>query len=290
MFAQQRYRSVLYVPASNARALERAAGLAADVLILDLEDAVAPEAKALAREQAAAALGSGALAGRRVVVRVNGLGAGGEAEWQVHDLVRLAPCAPAGILFPKISSAAAAIQAQHALRHHFRNKEVALWLMIETPLAILNLAEIAATRHQGAPALAALVVGSNDLAKALRIPSASARNGLLTALSLSVVAARAHDLVVIDGVYGALADAAGCEAEAWQGRGLGFDGKSLIHPGQIEIANRVFSPNAAELAEARAIIAAFEASDNAGKGVLSVNGAMVERLHYAAALRLVALA
>lgn len=290
MSAPPRYRSVLYVPASNARAMEKAAGLAADALILDLEDAVAPEAKAIAREQAAAALSSGVFGEKRVIVRVNGFDAGGEEDWLANDLALLAPLAPAGFLFPKISTAEQAIRAQSALTTHFVEDDVALWLMIETPLAIMNLPAIAATKGEDAPSLTGFVVGTNDLAKEMRITPTPSRTAMLTALSMSVMAARAHDLVVIDGVFGGISDLAGFEGEALQGKGLGFDGKSLIHPSQIEPANRIFSPSEAELADARAIIAAFHLPENAGKGVLSVNGKMAERLHYEIALKVVALA
>lgn len=289
MSAPHRYRSVLYVPASNARAMEKAAGLAADAIILDLEDAVAPEAKGQAREQAAVALSSGVFGAKRVIVRVNGFDSGGEQEWLANDLAMLAPLAPAGFLFPKISSAEEAIRAQSALTHHFTEDDVALWVMIETPLAIMNLAAIAATKREDAPQLAGFIVGTNDLAKEMRITPTPSRTAMLTALSMSVMAARAHDLIVIDGVFGGISDPAGFEGEALQGKGLGFDGKSLIHPSQIEPANRIFAPSAAELAEARAIIAAFELPENLGKGVLNVNGKMAERLHYEIALKVVAL-
>lgn len=290
MSVTQRYRSVLYVPGANSRAMEKAAGLAADAIILDLEDAVAPEAKEIARDAVAALLSAGVFAGREVIVRVNGFGAGGEADWLANDLATLAPLQPAGFLFPKISTAQEAIRAQEAMGHHFVDEEVRLWLMIETPLAILNLAAIGATRGEDAPQLAGLVVGTNDLAKEMRITPTPSRMALMSALSACVLAARAHDLVVIDGVFGGITDAEGFEAEAMQGKALGFDGKSLIHPSQIEPANRIFSPSEAELMAARAIIAAFEAPENAGKGVLSVNGKMAERLHYEIALKVVALA
>lgn len=290
MSMPQRFRSVLYVPASNARAIEKAAGLPVDAIILDLEDAVAPEAKALARTQAAAALSGSLLAGKPIIVRVNGFDAGGDEEWLANDLALLAPLAPAGFLFPKISSAEEAIRAQGALAHHFVDDDVALWLMIETPLAIMNLPAIAATKREGAPQLAGLIVGTNDLAKEMRITATPSRTAMLTALSMSVMAARAHDLIVIDGVFGGIADPAGFEGEALQGKGLGFDGKSLIHPSQIEPANRIFSPSEGELAEARAIITAFETPENMGKGVITVGGKMAERLHYEIAKKVVALA
>lgn len=290
MSATQRYRSVLYVPGANSRAMEKAAGLGADAIILDLEDAVAPEAKEIARDAVAAALSGGAFAGRTVIVRVNGFGAGGEADWLANDLATLAPLQPAGFLFPKISTAEEVARAEAALEHHFVDPEVALWLMIETPLGILNLPWIAGAKHEEGSRLRGIIVGTNDLAKEMRITPTPSRMALMSALSTCVLAARAHDLVVIDGVFGAIADAQGFEAEALQGKALGFDGKSLIHPSQIEPANRIFSPSETELAEARAIISAFEAPQNAGKGVLSVNGRMAERLHYEIALKVVALA
>jgi citrate lyase subunit beta / citryl-CoA lyase len=289
MSAPRRFRSVLYVPASNARAMEKAAALEADAIILDLEDAVAPAAKAEARAAAAQVLASGALAHKHVIVRVNGFDAGGEEEWLANDLASLAPQAPQGFLFPKISTAEEAVRAHAALEHHYLPEHTALWLMIETPLAILNLPAIAAAKGEGAERLAGLVVGTNDLAKEMRINVTPTRMALLTALSMSAMAARAHDLVAIDGVFGGINDAAGFEAEAVQGKALGFDGKSLIHPSQIAPANRIFAPSEAELAEARAIIAAFEAPENRGKGVLTVNGRMAERLHYEIALKVVAL-
>jgi len=279
MLAPQRYRSMLYVPASNARAMEKVAALPVDAVILDLEDAVAPEAKARARAAAAQALSSGLFARKRVILRVNGFDAGGQEAWLAHDLAMLAPLAPAGFLFPKISAAEEAIRAQDLLAHHDVPDAVRLWLMIETPRAILNLDAIAATRRDGAGRLEGLVVGTNDLAKEMRIGVTPGRLALLTALSMSVMA----------GVFGGITDAAGFEAEALQGKSLGFDGKSLVHPSQIEPANRFFSPSEEELAEARAIVAAFETPENVGKGVLSVKGRMAERLHYEIARKVVAL-
>ncbi len=283
-----RRRSVLYVPAINERALAKAATLPCDVVILDLEDAVAPEAKAEARSRARAALESGIFAGKETVVRVNGFPeAGDAADLLAEDLAEIIPAEPNAILFPKIHDASDAERAETALNHHFADEGIRLWLMIETPLAILNVAAIAARAREEGSRLACLVMGTNDLAKEMRIPATASRLALLHALSASVMAARAHAIDVLDGVYGAIADPAGFEAECLQGRGLGFDGKTLIHPAQIEAANRLFSPSEAEYAEALAIIAAFEAPENAGKGVITVAGRMTERLHYEIARRVV---
>lgn len=282
----RKFRSALYVPAINERAIAKAAALSADIIILDLEDAVAPDSKAEARRRARAALESRILAGRQVVVRVNGLPDGSSTEeWLADDLAELATSGADAILFPKIRTIEDVERAETAIDHHFAPESVRLWLMIETPQAILNLREIVAERQKPHSRLDALVMGTNDLAKEMRLPASSSRIALLHALSATVLAARAADLVVLDGVFGRLEDLAGLEAECQQGRGLGFDGKTLIHPNQIEPANRAFSPSAGEIAEARAIVAAFMAPENAGKAVLVVSGRMVEDLHYRMALR-----
>lgn len=282
----RKFRSALYVPAINERAIAKAAALPADIIILDLEDAVAPESKAEARRRARAALESRILAGRQVVVRVNGLPDGSSTEeWLADDLAELATSGADAILFPKIRAAEDVERAETAIDHHFAPESVRLWLMIETPQAILNLREIVAERQKPHSRLDALVMGTNDLAKEMRLPASSSRIALLHALSATVLAARAADLAVLDGVFGRLEDLAGLEAECQQGRGLGFDGKTLIHPHQIEPANRAFSPSDSEVAEARAIVAAFTAPENAGKAVLLVAGRMVEDLHYRMALR-----
>lgn len=286
----RRRRSVLYVPASNERALAKAASLACDAVIIDLEDAVAPEAKGGARMRARAALESRIFTGKEVIVRVNGFSEGSDNDWLADDLAEIVPAGPDAVLFPKIGTAEAAARASHALDQHFADEAVKLWLMIETPRAILNAAAIAALAEEPHARLAVFVMGTNDLVKEMRIPAAPSRLALLNALSMSIVAARAYGLDVLDGVYGSIADNAGFEGECLQGKGLGFDGKTLIHPSQIEPANRIFSPSEAEVQEARQIIAAFEAPENAGKGVLSVGGRMAELLHYEIACRVVALA
>ena len=285
-----RRRSVLYVPASNERALAKAASLPCDAIIIDLEDAVAPEAKAEARMRARAALESRIFTGKEVIVRVNGFSESDGNDWLADDLAEIVPAEPDAILFPKIGSAEEALRAAHALDQHFADETVRLWLMIETPRAILNAGAIAALAKEPNARLAVFVMGTNDLVKEMRIPPAPSRLALLNALSTSIIAARAYGVDILDGVYGNIADGAGFEGECLQGKGLGFDGKTLIHPSQIEPANRVFAPSEAELHEARQIIAAFEAPENAGKGVLSVGGRMAERLHYEIARRVVALA
>lgn len=286
----RRRRSVLYVPASNERALAKAASLPCDAVIIDLEDAVAPEAKAEARMRARAALESRIFTGKEVIVRVNGFSEDGDNDWLADDLAEIVPAQPDAVLFPKIGTVEVAIRAGHALDQHFADEAVKLWLMVETPRAILNAATIAAIAEEPDARLAVFVMGTNDLVKDMRIPAAPSRLALLNALSTSIVAARAFGLDILDGVYGQIADHAGFEGECLQGKGLGFDGKTLIHPGQIEAANRIFSPSEAEVHDARQIIAAFEAPENAGKGVLSVGGRMAERLHYEIARRTLALA
>lgn len=283
---RSRRRSVLYVPASNTRAIEKAASLAADAVILDLEDAVAPEAKASARLAAVAAIESGAFAAKELVVRVNGFGDDGAL---ADDLAAILPAEPDAILFPKIGLAEDAHRAELALAAQSAPEHVKLWLMIETPLAVMDIARIAGLAAAEGARLDCLVLGTNDLAKDMRLRLTPTRLALLHAFSSVILAARAYGIDVLDGVFGDVKNLAGLESEAIQGKGLGFDGKTLIHPGQIEIANRVFSPSDAEIAEARAIITAFEAPENAGKGVILVNGQMTERLHYDIARRVIAL-
>lgn len=281
---RSRRRSVLYVPASNARALEKAATLAADAVIIDLEDAVAPESKQEARLAARATIDSGAFAGKELVVRVNGFDNDGAL---AEDLGTVLPGEPDAVLFPKIRTAEDAQRAELALAAHSAPERVKLWLMIETPQAVLDIGRIAGLAGGGNGRLDCLVMGTNDLAKEMRLKPTPTRLALLHALSATVIAARAHGLDVLDGVYGDVKNLTGFENEALQGKGLGFDGKTLIHPGQIDLANRAYSPSVPELAEAYAIIAAFEAPENAGKGVLLVNGQMTERLHYEIARRIV---
>jgi citrate lyase subunit beta/citryl-CoA lyase len=273
-------RSVLYMPGANARALDKARTLPCDGLILDLEDAVAPEAKPAAREAVRAAVALG-YPGREVVIRVNGLG----TPWHDEDLAAAAAAAPDAVLAPKISSADDVHTVERALVAAGAPERTRLWAMLETPLAMFAAAEIAAA----SPRLAVLVMGTNDLAKELRAEYVADRAPLLTGLGLCLLAARAHGLVILDGVYNDVADLAGFEAECVQGRQLGFDGKTLIHPGQIEACNRVFAPDDAQVADARAVLAAWEQARAEGRGVATVNGRMIENLHVANATRLLAL-
>lgn len=271
-------RSVLYMPGSNARALEKAATLPADALILDLEDAVAPDAKELARTQVCAAVKDRRFGKREIVIRINGL----DTDWGHDDMAAAAEAGPDAILVPKVNDL---VDVEHA-EQHMGDARAALWLMIETPQAIFHANEIAGAGGR----LACLVMGTNDLVKELRAQHTPGREALLASLNLAVLAARAHGLTVIDGVYNEIADTAGFEAVCRQGRAMGFDGKTLIHPSQIEGANRIFAPDPGEIARARAILAAFEKPENKGKGAIALDGRMVELLHAEIAKQTVALA
>ena len=265
-------RSMLYIPGSNARALEKARDLPADALVLDLEDAVLPEKKAEAREIVRAALEASGYGGRELILRVNGLG----TPWGEEDLHFAAGLAVDGVLLPKVEGAETVEQAAARVGKP-------LWAMIETPLGVLRVAEIAAAGLTG------LVMGTSDLVKELRARHTRDRLPLAAALGQCVLAARAHGLAVIDGVHLDLDDDGGFQAACVQGRDFGFDGKSLIHPRQVEAANRVFGPSAEEIAEARRIIAGFETAQAEGKGVVLVGGKLVEMLHVEEARRVLAL-
>lgn len=277
-------RSALYMPGSNARALEKAKTLAADVIIFDLEDAVAPEAKELAREQVMAAVAGGGYGTRELVVRINGL----DTPWGREDLARAAKAAPDAILLPKVSIPAQLVEVCQALASVPEKTRV--WAMIETPLAILNLREIAAAAEERMTRLACFVLGTNDLVKETRAELNQNRTAALYWLSAAVTAARAYGIDVLDGVYNAFRDLEGLRQECLQGRQLGMDGKTLIHPDQIALANEIFSPTEQEVAWARKIIAAFELPENQGKGAITVDGRMVELLHRQTAQRTVELA
>jgi citrate lyase subunit beta/citryl-CoA lyase len=274
-------RSALYLPGANQRALEKARGLPADVLLLDLEDAVAPTAKEEARERVVAAVRAGGFGRREVVVRVNGPG----TAWGAADLAAVAAAGADAVCLPKVESPEAVAEAAQALRHHGAPAGLPLWAMIETPLGVLRAAAIAA-----APGLGCLVAGTSDLVKELRGRHTPARTEVLASLSLTLLAARAHGLACLDGVHLDLADDAGFEAACRQGRDLGFDGKTLIHPRTLAVANRVFAPDQAELAAARRVVAAHAEAEAAGRGVTVVDGRLVEALHVAQAQRLLALA
>ncbi len=275
-------RSCLYMPGANAKALEKARVLAADVLIFDLEDSVAPEAKQEARAQVAAAVKSAGYGKREIIVRVNGLA----TPWGKDDIAAACACGPDGILAPKIESAAQVAELDAALTAAGLSRQAALWANIETPRGILNLADIAAAARS--TRLACFVMGLNDLSKETRAQHKPGRAAFQAALSLAVMAARAEKLTAIDGVFNDIADIAGFEAECRQALEFGYDGKTLIHPSQIETANAVFAPSAEEVARAGAIIAAFALPENAGKGVIKVDGRMTELLHLEEAKRVVA--
>ena len=272
-------RSVLYLPGSNARAMEKALSLPCDVVVLDLEDSVAPEAKPAARALACEAVRAGGFGAREVVIRVNGL----ETPWGAEDLAAAAAASPDAVLAPKVSSAAGLAAYRQTL-----GAKTPLWAMIETCQAIFALDALG--RASWAQGVGCWVIGTNDLVKEMRCRPSADRAPLLAALSLSVMAARAHGIAAIDGVYNDIRDLEGLARECAQGADLGFDGKSLIHPTHLEIANRAFSPEPEAVAWAGTVIAAFDLSENAGKGVLKIEGRMVERLHLAEAQRLIAVA
>lgn len=275
-------RSVLYMPGANVKALDKARGLPADALIFDLEDAVAPEAKAEARANVAAALAEGGYGRKERIVRINGLA----TEWGRADLEAAVQMAPDAVLVPKIDCAGDLAAIERALDEAGAPKGLGFYVMVETPKAILAISEIAAAGGR----LIGFVMGTNDLAKEMRVKPTADRLAFLTALSLTATAARAHGLVAIDGVFNDIQNTAGLEAECAQGAALGFDGKTLIHPTQIEAANRMFAPSPEEVARARAIIAAFALPENQGKGVIKVDGRMTELLHLEEARRTAALA
>jgi citrate lyase subunit beta/citryl-CoA lyase len=279
-------RSVLYMPGSNARALAKAKSIAADALILDLEDAVAPEAKQSARDAVVAAVGGGGYGRRELAIRINAL----DTLWGMPDLAAAAAAKPDAIVLPKVGSASAIVAASAALERVQAAPKTRLWAMIETPLAILNLKEIAAEGERPGARLACLVLGTNDLVKETRADLSANRRPALYWLSAAVVAARAYQLDVLDGVYNDVRDQDGFHRECLHARALGFDGKTLIHPDQVAAANQVFAPAEAEVARARQIMRAFAEPANRGKGVITVEGRMVELLHLRMAERTVAIA
>ena len=274
-------RSVLYMPGANTRALEKAKSLPADSLILDLEDAVAPDAKAQARENIRAALATG-FGHREAVVRINGL----NTQWGLDDLKAFADTKADAILLPKVESASQIREVASLLKQFNPASTMKIWAMIETPLAIFKLPEIASSH----PMLEALVLGTSDLVKDLHARHTPSRVETQTALSLSVLAARAHQLCVLDGVHLSLDDEDGLRQSCIQGRDMGFDGKTLIHPSQIAFANQIFGPSPEEIDEARQRITAYEAAISSGAGIAVLNGKLVEELHIQDAKRILALA
>lgn len=279
-------RSALYMPGSNARALEKAKTLPADMLILDLEDAVAPDLKAEARERVCASVSAGGYGPRELVIRVNAL----DTPWGEADLAAAAAAGPDAILVPKVSSAEDLVAVGLRLRRLGAPERTRVWAMVETPLAVLQAEAIASAARDVDTRLSGFVMGTNDLAKDTRARLSAGRAPMMPWLMTALAAARAHGIDILDGVYNSLSDEAGFRAECEQGRDCGFDGKTLIHPNQIAVANEIFAPSAQEVESARAVIAAFERPENAGKGAISLDGRMVERLHAEMARRTVALA
>jgi citrate lyase subunit beta / citryl-CoA lyase len=265
-------RSVLYMPGSNARALEKAKTLPADALILDLEDAVAPDAKEMARAQVCEAVKAGGFGPREVIIRINGFA----TPYGMTDFASALDAKPDAILLPKVESPE---DLDHARKNAPSGCKIELWAMIETPLAIFNLKDIARAAASAELPLTCFVLGTNDLIKATRAQAQVDRLPLIAWLSLTVAAARAFGLTVSDGVYNSISDEAGFRAECLQGRALGMDGKTLIHPNQIATCNEVFSPSPEEIASARKIVDAFALPENRGKGAISLDGRMVELMH-----------
>jgi len=272
-------RSVLYMPSSNERALEKAKSIACDGLILDLEDAVAPDAKPAARESAAAAAASGDYGRRTVTIRVNGLG----TQWHDDDIVAASQAGPAAIVVPKVDSADDVARLVTAMENAGAPDHTLLWAMVETPVAILDALAIARSSER----IGAFVLGTNDLVKELYAEHVPGRAPILPSLHTALLAGRAAGIAVIDGVYNDVKDTEGFLAECEQGRQMGFDGKTLIHPGQVEGANRAFAPSEQAVEDARGLIAAWE--DGKGAGVVTFNGRMVENLHVESARRTLAI-
>jgi citrate lyase subunit beta / citryl-CoA lyase len=279
-------RSVLYMPGSNAKALAKARTLTADALILDLEDSVSPEAKVTARAQVVEAVKAGGFGGREIIIRINGP----HTPWGEEDLHAAISAAPDGILLPKVDGPGSIMLAARALRDLNAPEKTRLWAMMETPMAMLSAGSIAATAADPSARLEVLVMGLNDLAKETRASLTPGRPAFTAWIAICIAAARAHGCDILDGVYNNITDLDGFQCECEQGRDFGFDGKTLIHPSQIELCNALFAPSAKEVETARAIIGAFALPENAGKGVIQLNGKMVERLHAEMAERMLAVA
>ncbi|MEI8405647.1 MAG: CoA ester lyase [Actinomycetes bacterium] len=274
-------RSVLYMPAANERALEKAKDIAADALIFDLEDAVAPDAKAEARERACAMVAAGGYGNREITIRANGIG----TPWHDDDLAAISAAGPDGVVVPKVNSVADVAAIEAALERHGAPDRTRIWAMLETPIAMLHAEEICAASER----LNVLVMGTNDLAKELHAQRVPSRQPLMAGLSLSLLAARAADKVILDGVFNDIKDEDGFLAECQVGRQMGFDGKTLIHPSQVGPCNTAFSPEPAEIELAERIIAAFEEAEAEGRGVVTVDGRMIENLHVDEARRVLAI-
>ncbi len=273
-------RSVLYMPGSKARALEKARELPADALILDLEDAVGPNDKVEARGMVAEAVKAGGFGGREVIVRINGL----DTEWGTEDLEAACAAGPDAILVPKVGSAEDLLEIERRMKAAGAPETCAIWAMMETPIGILNAAAIASAT----PRLACLVMGTNDLVKELQAEHTPERAPMITSLGLCLLAARANGLAILDGVYNAFKDEDGLRAACEQGRAFGFDGKTLIHPAQLAVTNEVFAPSEADVALAKRYVAAYEEALSEGKGLAVVDGKIVENLHVETARQLLA--
>ena len=279
-------RTALYMPGSNARAVEKAKTLPADAVIFDLEDAVAPESKGQARDGVCAAVKAGGYGSRELVIRINGL----TTAWAEDDLAAAAAAMPDAILIPKVSSPDDLLKVGARLQALGAPDQVRVWAMIETPLAILDAKAIAAVAHNKISRLSCFVMGTNDLAKETRARLSAGRKPMMPWLMTALAAARASGIDILDGVYNDLSDDEGFRVECIEGRDCGFDGKTVIHPNQIAVANEIFAPSVQEIESARAIVAAFEEPQNAGKGAINLNGRMVERLHAEMAQRTLAVA
>jgi citrate lyase subunit beta/citryl-CoA lyase len=279
-------RSVLYMPGSNGRAIEKARTLMADAIILDLEDAVAPDAKEAARQQVVEAVKAGGFGRREVLVRINGT----ESPWFADDLSAAAHAGPDGIVIPKVNSPDQLEAVGARLLDMGIDQRTRIWAMIETPIALFNIVPLAAKAGDSESRLAGFVLGTNDLALETRARIVPGRTPMVPWLMSCVAAAHAYGIEVLDGVFNDLGNGAGFRAECLQGRDMGFDGKTLIHPSQIGPCNDTFSPQPEEVDAARRMIAAFDLPENRAKGVVRVDGRMVERMHADMARRLVAIA
>ncbi|WP_441278964.1 HpcH/HpaI aldolase/citrate lyase family protein [Tardiphaga sp. 172_B4_N1_3] len=278
-------RSHLFMPGSNPRALEKARSVAADGIILDLEDAVAPDAKGTARDATAQTLAAGGFGKREVIIRINAL----DSPWWIDDVTMAGKAKPDGILVPKISSVEDLSAVADRLSDIGADMSIKVWAMIETSRAILHAEELAAASRDSENRLAGFVFGPNDIARETRIRMMPGRAAMLPMITHCVLATRLHGLEILDGPYSNFSDTEGFIAEAEQGRDIGFDGKTLIHPSQIEACNKVFTPPDDEVAQARRIIAAFEQPENAKRGAIQLDGKMVERLHADMAKRTIAI-
>ena len=278
-------RSLLFMPGSNARALEKARNLPADGIILDLEDSVAPEAKALARDQIAQAIATRGFGKREILIRVNNL----DTPWWIDDVAMAGKARPDGILVPKISSVADLNAIADRLSDINADRSIRVWAMIETARAVLDADHLAAAKDSETR-LAGFVFGPNDISRETRIRMQPGRAAMIPMIIHCILATRAHGLEILDGPYSDIGNIDGFAAECAQGRDLGFDGKTLIHPSHIEACNAIFTPPVEEVAHARKIIAAFERPENASRGAIQLDGQMVERLHAEMARRTIAIA